>query len=286
MQLITTEEQIRKLIPNVLLSVKGEVPLIDKLTPFLNLAEEWVKQVFTSETVFVEICKLTEADLLRTFASKVIVCEAFRNAVPSLDLVLTPNGFGIVNNSNVVPASRDRVARLIDSLEAERDRAIRLLLTQLCGTESWQTTLEHDFFTSTMFPNLDVCDYLSIREHQWDKYQELRSVLISIEDKLAANYLSPELIQSLRCEVSTPSGTASLVRRQVIKSIRALLAKLLRIELSGTTPQNSLHYELTNIVNVIQNHPDDFTEWHNSSVVLLFSPVIYKNKKKDGGYWF
>lgn len=37
--------------------------------------------------------------------------------VPSLDLVLTPNGFGIVSNQNVAPASRDRVARLIASLE-------------------------------------------------------------------------------------------------------------------------------------------------------------------------
>ena len=38
-------------------------------------------------------------------------------AIPSLDLVLTTNGFGIVSNQNVVPASRERVDALISSLE-------------------------------------------------------------------------------------------------------------------------------------------------------------------------
>ena len=54
--------------------------------------------------------------------------RALVQALPALDLILTPNGFGVVNNANVVPASRDRVDRLLASLLAARDRALDFLL--------------------------------------------------------------------------------------------------------------------------------------------------------------
>ena len=59
-------------------------------------------------------------------------------AVPSLDLVLTPNGFGIVSNQNVAPASRERVSRLIASLETSRDNAIEQLVTYLFRWAEWR----------------------------------------------------------------------------------------------------------------------------------------------------
>ena len=38
MKLVTSESVLRIFIPNVISSVKGEVPLYDKLLPFLELA--------------------------------------------------------------------------------------------------------------------------------------------------------------------------------------------------------------------------------------------------------
>ena len=85
MKLITSEEILRRYIPNVLASVKGEVPLIDKLTSFLDIAEEWVAHTFTSESTFSTIAGYADANIIKTYAAKVVVCEAFKNAVPSLD---------------------------------------------------------------------------------------------------------------------------------------------------------------------------------------------------------
>ena len=56
--------------------------------------------------------------------ARIVAFDAFRNAVPHLDLILTPNGFGIVNNSNIAPASKERVERLIASLLSNRDDEI------------------------------------------------------------------------------------------------------------------------------------------------------------------
>ena len=286
MKLITSEESIRKYIPNVLASVKGEVPLIDKLTSFLDIAEEWVAHTFTSESTFSTIAGYADANIIKTYAAKVVVCEAFKNAVPSLDLILTPNGFGIVSNSNVAPASKERVYRLIDSLEAERDNAIRLLLSSLPGEPSWMTSTQCEYLSATMFPNLDICDYLGCGNRQWQKYQEVRPILLEIEQHIATQFLGQEQLDVFRKEAMSHSSTSYLMK-SVIRSLRAYEAQVLKNRLS--TPEPSVctpPTALVSIVNIIRTHPTEFPQWHNSSIYQLFQPRIYKNEKDDKGYWF
>ncbi len=44
MKLITTEKQLRAHLPNMIATVKGEVPFIDRLASYLTTAEEWAIQ--------------------------------------------------------------------------------------------------------------------------------------------------------------------------------------------------------------------------------------------------
>ena len=286
MKLFTSEESIRKYIPNVLVSVKGEVPLIDKLTSFLDIAEEWVAHTFTSESTFSTIAGYADANIIKTYAAKVVVCEAFKNAVPSLDLILTPNGFGIVSNSNVAPASKERVYRLVDSLEAERDNAIRLLLSSLPGEPSWMASTQCAYFSATMFPNLDICDYLGVAHQQWKKYQEVRATLLEIEQHIATQFLGQEQLDVFRKEAMSPSSTSSMMKT-VIRSLQAAVAQMLKASLSPTAPSACIPpTALVSIVNCIRTHPTEFPQWHASPIAELYKPGIYENKKNDKGYWF
>ena len=286
MKLITSEEILRRYIPNILASVKGEVPLIDKLTSFLDIAEEWVAHTFTSESTFSTIAGYADANIIKTYAAKVVVCEAFKNAVPSLDLILTPNGFGIVSNSNVAPASKERVYRLVDSLEAERDNAIRLLLSSLPGEPSWMTSTQCEYFSATMFPNLNICDYLGVAHQQWKKYQEVRATLLEIEQHIATQFLGQEQLDVFRKEAMSPSSTSSLMKT-VIRSLQAAEAQMLNATLSPTAPAACIPpTALVSIVNCIRTHPTEFPQWHASPIAELYKPGIYENKKNDKGYWF
>ena len=65
-KLITTDAQLRAHIPNIIASVKGEVPFIERLALFLDLAEDWVKTTFTSESTFNTICGYTDPTLLKS----------------------------------------------------------------------------------------------------------------------------------------------------------------------------------------------------------------------------
>jgi len=132
-KIINSNEELTALIPNSLITVKGETPLFDKLAPFLDLAEAWVKETFTSESTYNTICGYTDSNPIRIATARLVVADAMRRAIPSLDLVLTPNGFATVGTQNLVAASKMRVDRLVDSMLTHRDDCIAALLPELPG---------------------------------------------------------------------------------------------------------------------------------------------------------
>lgn len=285
MYLITSQEILDRFIPNVLASVKGEMSLFDKLAPAIELAEEWVAETFLGPTLLVSLANPHDTSVIKSFTCRIITAEAFKNSCPSLDLILTPNGFGIVNNSNVVPASRERVDKLIESLEMERDRAIHLLLSSLPSIPDWLNTAHCRRFASTMFPTLDVVDSLGINFPKWRKYTELRPIIEDIELMIETQYIGHEQMEVFRHEAMTKSSSSTLVSN-IIRSLKACEVQLIKDKLSPDPALLPIPSTLTNIVNIIRLHPSEFLEWHNSTIASLYKPVIYENKKGDKAYWF
>ena len=289
MKLITTDAQLRSLIPHVLATVEGEATLLEKLTPFLETAEEWVKQYFVPDDIFDTIAESStaaetaEADsslfTLHSSLSKIVANHGFLNAIPSLDLVLTPNGFGIVSNQNIVPASKERVERLQASLEAERDRNLEQLLLRLPSVEGWEVSQQGKYFASTMFPFLSLCRRLAIREHIWDNYQHLHDRLIKIENILAETYFSQEQMQVFRNKVMDQMRTCHPLEEQIIRSLQSL--EMMLVSDMQCHPQS--FYDL---VNIIREHEEIFPAWHSSETAKLYTPTVYRNKKGTSGYWF
>lgn len=201
MKIITTDEQLRSHLPNIIASVKGETPLIERLSLFLALAEDWVRTTFTSESTFNTICGYTDANPTKVLTARLVVADALRRAIPSLDIVLTPNGFGVINTSNIAPASKPRVDRLVGSMLSHRDDCIAALLPALVGASKWLASEQASFFGATLFPDLAIVDSVGgATGSRWEKYLELRSQVIDLEASLAEEWLSPELMSALRAE--------------------------------------------------------------------------------------
>ena len=253
--------------------------LLDKLNPFLETSEEWVKQTFTSETTFNTIAGYSNSNILKPVLARVVVNHALLAAIPTLDLVLTPNGFGIVSNQNVAPASKERVDRLLDSLERDRDNAIDQLLRRLPQASKWLQSEQCAFFTATLFPNLSLCRRLAIREHLWAQYQLLQARLIKIENVLAETYFSHEQMNVFREKALYMLTNCHPLMLQVIRSLQSLELMLV----SDMQVQTQAFFDL---VNIIREHEDIFPEWHHSKVADLYIPKLFENKKKSGGYWF
>ncbi len=282
MKLITTDEQLRLLIPNVLTTVEGEPTLIEKLYPYLETAEQWAIDTFVPEEIFNEIAETNSSgpnERFRYPLEKLVACQAYMTAIPSLDLVLTPNGFGIVSNQNVVPASRERVDALITSLESQRDAAIEAFILRLSSRTDWRESVQGKYFGATMFPFLNLCRRLAIREHIWDSYQQLHERLIKIENVLSDTYFSQEQMQVFRIQVITQGRTATPLEDQVIRSLQSYELQLL----TDIQVHPQCYYDL---VNIIREHEEVFPAWHSSTVAELYKPKIFENKKKSSAYWF
>lgn len=276
--IIRNDAELRTIIPNVLVTAEGETSFIDKLATYLEAAEQWAEETFTGETIFNELTALEETNSQRQLLARLVATEAFMQAIPNLDLVLTPNGFGVVSNSTVAPASKDRVGRLLAQLEVQRDNTIEQLLDTI-PSDDWLQTTPGQFFSSTFFPNLNLTTKLGITTHRWTEYNRLRSKLIEIETNLANTYFSPELMAAFRTATALHFEGSSILARTVINSIRTL-------ELSLLT-DNPPHPQFArDIVNTIRQNPAIFPEWHASDTAKLFTPELFSNKKSSAGYWF
>lgn len=277
-KLITTDAQLRAHIPNIIASVKGEVPFIERLALFLDLAEDWVKTTFTSESTFNTICGYTDSNNIKILCSRLVVADALRRAIPSLDIVLTPNGFGVVNTSNLAPASKPRVDRLVGSMLAHRDDCIAALLPELPGASKWLASDRADFFGATLFPDFSLIEATGpIQGSKWERYLELRSQVIDLEASLAEEWFSPELMSALRSE--NLRGDLTEQRSEIVRQVKAQVVGYLR---SGSFNSR----RLADIVNFIRLNPESFEEWHKSETAKLFAPPVFRNVKKASGYFF
>lgn len=278
MKIITTEAQLRAHIPNIIATVKGEMPFIERLAHFLDLAEDWVKTTFTSESTFNTICGYTDNNNIKILCSRLVVADALRRAIPSLDIVLTPNGFGVVSTQNLAPASKPRVDRLVGSMLAHRDDCIAALLPELVGASKWLTSSQADFFGATLFPDLRIVDAVGgATGSKWDRYLELRPQVIDLEASLAEEWLSPELMSALRSE--NLRGDLTQQRSEIVRQVKAQVVGYLR---SGSFNSR----RLADIVNYIRLNPEFFSEWHKSETAKLFAPPVFRNEKKASGYFF
>lgn len=299
MHFITSDEQLKTYIPNIVQTVPGEVSIYDKMIPFLKSSEEWVIDTFIGEELSTKIHDDNNPEgypvtslqsvrplrLVEGLGGRIIALDAFMHAIPSLDLILTPNGFGIVSNNTIAPASKERVERLVAELEVSRDNEINALLKVLPKYEEWLGTEQAANFSSTLFPSLDICKRLGITQHVWDNYNQLQEEILAVEHEIEESSIGHELMQVFRFDALTKRYTTSLHMR-VIRALSTYIISVVRQNRYEKVSVNAHGHLLTDVVNIIRENPETFPEWHDSCVSELFEPPLFENKKNASGYFF
>lgn len=281
-RLITNDATLKTFLPNAFATVEGETSFYDKVLPWLDTAEKWLFHQFIGDDFAATLVGMQENEPVKMAAKAVVAHEAMRKAVPALDLVLTPNGFGIVSNQNVAPASKERVERLILSLETSRDDAIELLIKYLFEQQEWYESPIRGWFTMTLFPNIDLANICGFTEHRWQKYLGLRIDAITIERGLAEEFISPEQMEVFHnelCSMEVDLSLESSLHLTIIRKLRAIVADMLR---GHHKPVKML----VEIVDTMRRAEGQFNEFKNSRTALLFDPPVFENKRYAHGYFF
>lgn len=149
MKLIPNDETLRRFVPQQVCAVKGEASLFDRIAHWLDTAEQWVYATFCPETIITETLTDTPNSPILNLLTAIAAHQALADAIPSLDLVQTVNGFAVVSNQNLATASKERVERLIAAHKAQRDAAINTLLPLLSKISGWRNTAQCESFRAT-----------------------------------------------------------------------------------------------------------------------------------------
>ena len=281
--LISDNTTLLKYIPNTLKAVAGEQSLYDKIQYHLLQSEAWLTNTFVSSDTMCRIRTYSDTTPLLHHCRMALAADAMLHAVPQLDLILTPNGFGIVSTSNIAPASKERIDRLLASLEKLRDDALAIILAMLPDAHHWTSSQQYEYFVATMFPTLDIVSQLGYSDHIWQRYQDLHTQLLTIENRLESDFFSQELMTVLRTaniRSEWDNTLDSAHYRRIYQRIAAIELSVLRI---GEYPMPSI----IDTVNIIRTAKGNlFAEWKNSDTAKLFENHGYKNKKQSAGYFF
>ena len=282
MTIITDNNTLLQFVPNVVTAVEGENTLFDKLRPQLVLTEQWRGDASVGDNMLSSIAADTSS-MRWQLAASVIANEAFRRSIPSLDLILTPNGFGIVSNANAAPASKERVERLVSSLRELRDKAIDALLKVLREDTDWLASDKGQWLVSSYFvaPGVDTTAAkaaVSI-DDRWDGFLELREKTRPIEQAIAERWIGQALTARLRTSLASDYNGAS----DVVTLARTIRQLILDELISGKRPVKNLD----RCVNYIRNNSTLYPEWQSDPVAELFEDKWrFQNKKESAGYFF
>lgn len=204
-------DTLRNYIPNVLEVAEGEPTLFEKLKPFIATSKRDIESHYIGTDDF-----LSEAD--NADAIRLVVIDALANAIPSLDLVITPTGFGVVNTNNLAPASKERVERLISSLRQQYKSGLSSLLRTCRSYAAWRCSAPGKLFCATLLRPLDDIEFEGC---SFTTVSRLISEARAAEAVLADMYLGHSLLNELRrISAEEPGGEdvqpVSLARLAVV----------------------------------------------------------------------
>lgn len=271
---VTSQELLSRVFGNEVVAVEGERSLFDKITLELEQSELWLV-----DEIIGDMAELIDEDTsLFNACVTCVSCDAMRRAIPSLDLILTPNGFGVVQNANVVPASKERVERLIESMQIRRDTALNTIIKLLMREVDWQSSEQRQWFAKGLFQLPEQSTLWCKRKDYADDWEALKALRLESEPILSRyreRYISNEVMDRVQLALcSNLDGDAN------DRSIGHKLISIVLMEMNGSPFH---HKYIDPIVNYLRETDAD---WQSSNVAEFYSVPTFQNTKDSTGYFF
>lgn len=247
--------------------------LFDRMEAYIEQGEKLVASILG--TVY---DTLDETTVVGRICQRVACLEAYDAAIPHLDLVLTENGFGVVSNQNVAPASMDRVKRLHQQVKDSRDDAVDDLIDALRGNDDWDSSGEAlSLFNSLMWNAHRQLPLLGYMDGHRSTMVSLRPKINAAEEILKQK-MSPSFFYELCSAVRLHEET--LLQKQVIHRARIFIGA----HVHGELDLQRLH--LAKLVEFMEGHLDEFGTYAASTAHEANTFTVYENKKDDPCYFF
>lgn len=226
----------------------------------------------------------TVADALLRQLKRATALRAAYTAVPSLDLVLTPTGFGIVSNQNTAPASRERVDALREELRQEASDVEDFAKQSLLAARQLRNPEQH---VRSLLWNATLLRQHGVRTADGhtvyrEEYEQMAAPLTAAETYVG-NIISPELLAALTAQLYA-ADEPDAVRAIAIEYARRLLSAFLTAGASAHSPSAKGIARL--LLGYLREHADFFPEYTSSPTYAAQTYQQYENKKDDATFFF
>lgn len=272
-----TAELIASVLPNTLISVDEETTLAEKLMPYYIRSYDMLREkLFLYEEPSPELAEKL---------SRVAVLHAFVKAIPALDIVATPTGFAVVSSDGLVPASKERVERLIAALTDNFRDSLLLLQAACIRDRGYRESVMGRHFCSTFLPYLrDVSD-MAGESDIFEVYDRARDIALWFEESLAVNHLGVAFMSEFR--TGFHDGDYD-VAHPVVAAIRAQVRRYVERSLNNgvyrCSTGSDVWFAAETILGVVRQDPVLKELWERSAAKLR-KPEPFCNNVK-GGFYF
>lgn len=266
-----TREEFEYYVPS---AVMPDDDLFNRIAEYLQEGESEVKSLLGGD-----LYADREEDLTLFNLCKRMAClTAYKLAIPHLDLVLTDNGFGVVSNANVAPASADRVNRLRQQVQFSLDDTIDELLDYLRSNVQWvETYTACNVFRSLVWNGRRQMVYFAQPNGHRTSLDELRPKISAAEEKIK-HCISPEFFEELCDAVRLRTATAE--QNTAIHKI------LMTVGADVTGDKTMACYHAKKLVEWLDGNIRTFPTYANSTAYAANTFESYKNEKDDPCYFF
>lgn len=221
-----------------------------------------------------------------TLATAICLRAAY-DAVPQMDLVLTPTGFGIVSNQNTAPASRERVDALRLQLRRDACRLEDNVLSYLAAHNLM--TLRRSRAGSLLWtPSL--CTLYGIRTPEGgevlrEEFDAMATALHAASARVV-DVISPELYAALVTRqyaddeglVPAPSPKESAYGEALLMARQLMAAHVMH--------GRGIADHTRHLINYIEAHADQLDEYRLSPTYQARHTTQYENKQTDPSFFF
>ena len=277
--------------------IKITTDQFEQLLPFVRAASE---DVFTKiEPSFEQTYNDLVADVINTdheseatqedspllrHVTGYVILATFLDRLHSQDIIMTDNGFGVVSNDNIAPASQFRVDALERELTYRRDMARHNMINELRRVDGWAETEQAlDNIRSFFWSPVLLRQYYYI-DHK-PTFDDLASFRSNIDT--AENYLRKQLSDDLIDQLLNEERKATFEINHRAAKLKMLdFIALFLPKNDETIGRQDTHGSFESLLRFIEDHIDDFAKYRDSTAYKANHMQAYENKADDTTFFF
>lgn len=297
--ILTTPDHINALLPNRIKTPVGDIPLFDRLSTYIDLAEQDIIDNWLGDEMAIVLRDITannddpsiitenedtklKLNYILSNARRCIAASALHLAIPALDITLTASGLAVISSEKNAAASKERSAALISRMSQITGQSINMLLKRLSTFSEWRTCPIGQKFLSTFFPNFDLLHCIELNREMWmdviDSYIQQTQI---IESVLADTWFSHELLDALRQEANSAIPQSKNPHRdRIINYIKHIIITRYKSGKMNVA-------DIMSAVTYVRDHINDFPEFIGTKQHRAITTSLhYENRRNANGYIF